>query len=52
VLIVRDWHHVTRYRLTDSNACPDCGTRIAGRFEPLQGALKSFGRQRIPIAFQ
>lgn len=51
-LIVRDWHQITQYRLTDGNACPDCGTRIAGRFELLQGPLKAFGRQRIPIAFR
>lgn len=51
-LIVRDWHQITRYRLTDGNACPDCGTRITGRFDVLQGPLKTFGRQRIPIAFR
>ena len=51
-LIVRDWHVVSHYRLTYTNACPDCGTRLAGRFEPLQGAFLGFGRQRIPIAFQ
>jgi len=51
-LIVRDWHLITQYHLTDSNACPACGTRIAGRFDLLQGAFKAFGRQRIPIAFQ
>jgi len=51
-LIVRDWHVVSHYRLTDTNACPDCGTRLAGRFESLQVAFQGFGRQRIPIAFQ
>jgi pyruvate formate lyase activating enzyme len=32
-LVVRDWHAVRRYRL-DGDRCPDCGTRIPGRFHP------------------
>jgi pyruvate formate lyase activating enzyme len=51
-LIERDWHEVRQYRLVDTNACPKCGERLAGRFEALGGVFKGFGRQRIPIAFQ
>jgi pyruvate formate lyase activating enzyme len=45
-LIVRDWHEILRYRVTDAGACPDCGTAIAGRFEPY---ARAFGRMRIPV---
>ena len=45
-LIVRDWHEILRYRVTDDGACPDCGTAIAGRFEARRG---DFGRRRIPV---
>jgi pyruvate formate lyase activating enzyme len=45
-LVVRDWHEILRYRLSDTGACPDCATSIAGRF----GALAhGFGRRRIPV---
>jgi len=45
-LIVRDWHEILRYRLTDDGACPDCGAKIAGRFEAHR---RDFGRRRIPV---
>ena len=45
-LIVRDWHRILDYRLTDDGHCPDCGTTIAGRFEKYTGA---FGQRRIPV---
>ena len=45
-LIVRDWHEILRYRVTDAGACPDCGTAIAGRFEAYR---QDFGRRRIPV---
>ena len=45
-LIVRDWHEILRYRVTDEGACPDCGTAIAGRFEVHR---RDFGRRRIPV---
>ena len=51
LLIVRDWHQVSQYHLHDGNACPQCGTRIAGRFARLNGPLPVFGRQRIPVRF-
>ncbi|MDO8438443.1 MAG: AmmeMemoRadiSam system radical SAM enzyme [Nitrosomonadaceae bacterium] len=46
-LIVRDWYEIEQYRLTPDGHCPDCDTRIAGRFEKFTG---QFGRRRIPIA--
>jgi pyruvate formate lyase activating enzyme len=46
-LIVRDWYQINAYRLTADGCCPDCGSRIAGRFDAQPG---HFGRQRIPIA--
>jgi len=45
-LVVRDWHEILRYRVTDAGACPDCGTAIAGRFEAHR---HDFGRRRIPV---
>jgi pyruvate formate lyase activating enzyme len=45
-LIVRDWHRILEYRLTDDGHCPDCGTAIAGRFGHYEG---DFGARRIPV---
>ena len=45
-LVVRDWHEILRYRVTDDGACPECGTSIAGRFEVYD---LGFGRRRIPV---
>jgi len=45
-LVVRDWHRILDYRLTEAGQCPDCGTAIAGRFGKYQGA---FGQRRIPL---
>jgi pyruvate formate lyase activating enzyme len=45
-LIVRDWHRILEYRLTDSGHCPDCRAPIAGRFG---GFARAFGNRRIPI---
>jgi pyruvate formate lyase activating enzyme len=45
-LIVRDWHRILEYRLTDHGHCPDCGTAIAGRFGHYEG---DFGARRIPV---
>ena len=46
-LIVRDWYEINSYRLTAAGCCPDCGTALAGHFDPTAGR---FGRQRIPVA--
>ncbi|MEW9899866.1 AmmeMemoRadiSam system radical SAM enzyme [Chitinivorax sp. PXF-14] len=45
-LIVRDWHAILEYRLTDNGHCPACDTAIPGRFTHFDHA---FGRRRIPI---
>ena len=48
-LIERDWHRIDTYRLTADGRCPDCATRIPGRFEAFD-AKRQFGRRRIPVA--
>ncbi|HEX4859083.1 MAG TPA: AmmeMemoRadiSam system radical SAM enzyme [Usitatibacteraceae bacterium] len=50
-LIVRDWYRILDYRLTDSGACPDCGTTIPGRFSHFDKATQ-FGARRIPVAMR
>jgi pyruvate formate lyase activating enzyme len=45
-LIVRDWHRILRYDVTDDGRCPHCTSRPAGRFEHFEG---SFGSRRIPV---
>ena len=45
-LIERDWYRILSYRLSDDGHCPDCATRVAGRFEHFGG---QFGRRRIPV---
>ena len=45
-LIVRDWHEVLQYGVTDDGACPHCATPIAGRFEKY---ARRRGRARIPV---
>lgn len=45
-LIVRDGYNILEYRLTDDGYCPDCGSAIAGHFEPFD---KPFGARRVPI---
>ncbi|MBC7950873.1 MAG: AmmeMemoRadiSam system radical SAM enzyme [Rhodospirillaceae bacterium] len=37
LLIGRDWHELTAWRLTPEGACPDCGTSLPGVFEPQPG---------------
>lgn len=48
-LIVRDWHHISHYQL-NYNACPHCGTAVAGRFVGHPNGFTQFGRQRIPVS--
>jgi pyruvate formate lyase activating enzyme len=50
-LIVRDWHRIESYRLTDEGKCPGCGTAIPGRFERFD-AKRQFGRRRIAVTFR
>ena len=45
-LIVRDWHQILDYRVTDDGHCDFCGAAITGRFERFSG---QFGRRRIPV---
>jgi pyruvate formate lyase activating enzyme len=45
-LIVRDWHSIEHYALTDAGDCSQCGEPIAGRFGHFDS---QFGRRRIPV---
>jgi pyruvate formate lyase activating enzyme len=45
-VIVRDWHRILNYRVTEDGRCRECGGRIAGRFERFE---KAFGPRRIPV---
>jgi pyruvate formate lyase activating enzyme len=45
-LIVRDWHLIRDYSVTENGDCPHCGTKLAGHFDKIEG---QFGRQRIPV---
>ncbi|GAB4119681.1 MAG: AmmeMemoRadiSam system radical SAM enzyme [Sideroxydans sp.] len=45
-LIVRDWHLIRSYEVTEKGTCPHCGTPLAGHFGKFG---QQFGRQRIPL---
>jgi pyruvate formate lyase activating enzyme len=45
-VIGRDWYRITRWRLTPDGTCADCGTRVAGLFEPEPGI---WGPRRAPV---
>ena len=45
-LIIRDWHEILRYELTEEGACRHCGTFVPGRFERFEA---SWGRRRVPV---
>ena len=47
-LIVRDWYALLSYRLTPDGRCSECGSRVAGFYDPKPG---SFGRRRVPVSF-
>ncbi len=46
-LIVRDWHRIVRYHVTQDGHCPNCATPLAGKFVQF---THPFGNRRIPIA--
>jgi pyruvate formate lyase activating enzyme len=45
-VIVRDWHRILNYRLTDDGHCRECGGAVAGRYARFE---KAFGPRRIPV---
>jgi pyruvate formate lyase activating enzyme len=46
LLIGRDWHELTAWRLTPQGNCLDCGTHLPGIFEAQPG---QWGRKRQPV---
>ena len=46
LVIERDWYELGRWRLDERGACRNCGTRIAGHFDPSPG---TFGARRVPV---
>jgi pyruvate formate lyase activating enzyme len=46
LLIGRDWFELTQWHLGEDGRCRDCGSPVAGVFEPRPGA---WGRQRQPV---
>ena len=48
-LIVRDWHRIISYRVTQDGKCPACHTPLAGEFEQF---TRQFGNRRIPVAIR
>ncbi|MBI5889075.1 MAG: AmmeMemoRadiSam system radical SAM enzyme [Nitrosomonadales bacterium] len=47
-LIVRDWHQIREYAVTENGECPQCGARLSGYFGKFEG--QSGGGRRIPLA--
>ena len=46
-LIVRDWHEILRYDVTDNGHCRHCTAALPGRFGP--APQRSWGRRRVPV---
>jgi pyruvate formate lyase activating enzyme len=49
LLIGRDWHELSAWRLDAAGRCEKCGTMAAGIFEPRPG---TWGRRRQPVRFR
>ncbi len=45
-VVVRDWHELRSYRLTDDGHCQRCGAEVAGRYA---GGAGRWGRRRLPV---
>ena len=45
-VIVRDWHDILSYALTDDGRCRHCEAQLPGRFEAFKGP---WGRRRVPV---
>jgi len=45
-VVVRDWHRILNYRVTDDGCCKECGTALAGRFAHFE---RPFGPRRMPV---
>ncbi len=45
-LIVRDWHLIKHWAVSDDGKCSKCGASLAGSFD---GAPGDWGRKRVPI---
>jgi pyruvate formate lyase activating enzyme len=45
-VIVRDWHRILNYRVTDEGKCKECGAPVAGHYGKFENA---FGSRRIPV---
>lgn len=48
MLIGRDWYELTHWSVSEGGTCPNCGTLLAGHFEPRPG---TWGRRRQPVIF-
>jgi pyruvate formate lyase activating enzyme len=46
LLIGRDWHQLSEWQLTSDGHCEQCGTPLAGVFEPSPG---TWGPRRMPV---
>ncbi|MEW5851821.1 MAG: AmmeMemoRadiSam system radical SAM enzyme [Myxococcota bacterium] len=49
VVIGRDWHELTAWKLDPSGHCLACGTQIAGVFD---GPPGHWGRRRLPVSMK
>ena len=45
-VVVRDWHEIQRYALTEDGRCSHCGTQLPGRFAAF---ASQSGRRRVPV---